>query len=330
MKAICCPQYGKPDVLKLVDTKMPTPKEDEVLIEVHAASINSYDDRIMQGKPFLVRLREGLWRPRGGKKILGADIAGKVEAVGKSVTSLAVGDRVYGCLADTSGDSGFAEYACAKASVLAPMPEGFSFEQAAALPMAAVTALQGLRDMGRIKPGQKVLINGASGGVGTFAVQIAKAFGAEVTGVCSGRNTAMVRAIGADTVIDYTKEDFIQRNEQYDLILDIAANRSLTEYRQALKPDGVCAVVGFSSIGFLIRLMLFGQKSTKKDGKKLALVMADNTKRQDLIFLNELFEAGKLTPIIDGCYPLVETKKAFEYFEKEHAKGKVVLMINEH
>ena len=325
MKAVCCPRYGTYEVLKLVEIEKPSPKDNEVLMKVHAASINSHDDRIMRGKPILVRFREGLFTPRRGKKILGTDIAGTVEAVGKSVTGFSIGDRVFGCIADTSGGNGFAEYACAKASELAPIPKGISFEQAASVPMAAVTALQGLRDAGKIRQGQKVLVNGASGGVGTFAVQIAKAFGAEVTGVCSSRNIDMVRSIGADYVIDYTKEDFTKSGLEYDLILDIAANHSLAEYRQALKPNGICAVIGFSTFAFLFKIMLFGKQTTKKDGKILALVMADNTKSGDLLVLNQLLESGKVSPVIDGSYSIDETAKAFQYFQKEHAKGKVII-----
>ncbi|MHC6204123.1 NAD(P)-dependent alcohol dehydrogenase [Breznakiellaceae bacterium SP9] len=326
MKAINCAQYGSPDVLKLIETEKPTPKDDEVLVKIHTSSINSYDWRIMRGNPFLVRLREGLFKPKKNK-ILGTDIAGIVEAVGKSIKNFSIGDKVYGCMADSSGDGGFAEYKCAKESVLAPVPSGITLEQAASVPMAAVTALQGLRDVGEIQKGQKVLINGASGGVGTFAVQLAKYFGAEVTGVCSTRNAEMVRSIGADHVIDYTKEDYTQSGQQYDLILDIVANHTLSECRRTLKPNGTCAVVGFSTLGFVMKIMLFGKKTVKKDGKKVALVMANNTRGQDLAFLNPLLESEKVVPVIDGRYTLGNIQKAFEYFEKEHAKGKVVIKV---
>ncbi len=326
MKAIICTRYGAPDVLKVVDAEKPIPKDNEVLVKIHASSINSYDWHIMRGSPFLVRLREGLFKPKK-IKILGTDIAGIVESVGKSIKSFAVGDRVYGCMADSSGDGGYAEYKCAKESVLAPIPSGITFEQAASVPMAAVTALQGLREIGKIKKGQQVLINGASGGVGTFAVQLAKSFGAEVTGVCSTRNAEMVRSIGADHVIDYTKEDYTQSRQQYDLILDIVANHTLSECRRALKPDGTCAVVGFSTMGFVLKIGMLGNKTAKTDGKTIKMVMADNTKSQDLVFLNQLLELGKVVPVIDGCYPFGDIQKAFEYFEKEHPKGKVVIEV---
>ncbi len=326
MKAIICSEYGAPDVLKVVDTEKPMPKDNEVLVKIHASSINSYDWRIMRGSPFLVRLREGLFKPKKGK-ILGTDIAGIVEAVGKSVANFAVGDRVYGCMADSSGDGGYADYKCAQESVLASIPDEITFEQAASVPMAAVTALQGLRDVGKIKKGQQVLINGASGGVGTFAVQLAKSFGAEVTGVCGTRNADMVRSIGADRVTDYTKEDYTQSGQQYDLILDIAANHTLADCRRALKPNGTCAVVGFSSMGFVLKIGMLGKKTAKKDGKSIKLVMADNTKSQDLVFLNGLLESGKVVPVIDGCYSIGDVREAFEYFEKEHPKGKIVIKV---
>lgn len=326
VKAIICAGYGAPDVLKVIETNITMPKDDEVLVKIHTSSINSYDWRIMRGSPFLVRLREGLFKPKKSK-ILGTDIAGIVEEVGKSVTNFAVGDRVYGCMADSSGDGGYAEYKCAKESVLAPIPSGITFEQAASVPMAAVTALQGLRDVGKIQKGQQVLINGASGGVGTFAVQLAKSFDAEVTGVCSTRNAEMVRSIGADHVIDYTKEDYTRSRQQYDLILDMVANHTLSECRRVLKPNGTCAVVGFSSMGFVLKIGILGKKTAKTDGKTIKMVMADNTKSQDLVFLNQLLEAGKVVPVIDGCYPISDIQKAFEYFENEHPKGKVVIKV---
>lgn len=325
MKAVHCTKYGPPEVLKIIESKKPSPKEDEVLVRVHAASVNAYDVRIMRGSPAPVRLREGLINPKD--KILGADIAGTVEVTGKNVTGFAPGDLVYGCLADSGGDSGFAEYAVAKGDALAPIPQGIAFAQAAAVPMAAVTALQGLRDVGGIRQGQRVLINGASGGVGTFAVQLSRAFGAEVTGVCSGRNAQMVRKIGADAVINYEKEDFTESGRQYDLILDIAANHSLTEIRRALKPGGICAVVGFSGFRHLAKMMLFGKGMMKKEGKRIEMVMADNRNAEDLVFLNGLLSSGEVVPVIDGCYPLADVQKAFTYFENTHAKGKIVLKM---
>lgn len=325
MKAVQCTKYGPPEVLKIIEQKKPRPKENEVLVRVRAASINAYDARIMRGSPAPVRLQEGLLKPKN--KILGADIAGTVEMTGKNITGYAVGDLVYGCLSDGGGDSGFAEYAVAKEEALAPIPQDIPFEQAAAVPMAAVTALQGLRDIGGIQRGQRVLINGASGGVGTFAVQLSRAFGAEVTGVCSGRNAQMVRKIGADAVINYEKEDFTKSGGQYDLILDIAANHPLREIRRTLKPGGVCAVVGFSGFRHLVKIMLFGKGTMKKDGKKCEMVMADNRNAKDLVFLNGLLSSGEVVPVIDGCYPLADIQKAFAYFENMHAKGKIVIML---
>lgn len=325
MNAVIRRQYGSPEVLSLAQLAKPTPADDEVLIRVRASSINAYDWRIMRGDPFLVRLSCGLFKPKSTR--LGADVAGTVEAVGKNVQDMCVGDAVFGCLADGNGNCAFSEYVCAKPSILAPKPEAVTFEMVATLPMAAVTALQGLRDAGQIKAGQRVLINGASGGVGTFAVQIAKAFGAEVTGVCSARNLDMVQHIGADHVIDYSREDFAQGDQQYDLILDNVANHTLAEFRRALRPNGRCVVVGFSTLAHVARVMLFGSRATKEN-KKIVMLMADNTKQEDLLFLAGLLENGKVTPVVDGCYPLCDIGKAFRYFEQEHAKGKVVITVS--
>ncbi len=326
MKAIICTQYGSADVLRQIEVEKPIPKKDEVLVKICASSINSADWRIMRGSPLLVRLQEGPFHPKRNK-IRGMDIAGVVESVGENVVAFAVGDEVYGCMGD-SGGGGYAEYTCAKESALAPIPEGVTMERAASIPMAAVTALQGLRDVGGIKAGQQVLVNGASGGVGTFAVQLAKSFGAEVTGVCSKQNAEMVRSLGANHIIDYAKENYTKNGRQYDLILDIVANHSLVDCRRALKPNGTCAVVGFSSLGMVMKIMLFGRRASKNEGKKIAQVLANNTKGQDLVFLNRLLKTGDVKPVIDGCYSWGEIKKAFEYFEKEHAKGKVVIKVN--
>lgn len=326
MKAINCSRYGSPDVLKLVEIKKPIPKDDEVLIRIHAASINSYDWRIMRGNPFPVRLREGLLKPKKNK-ILGADVAGTIEAIGEKVQGIKIGDNVYGCLSDKSGDSTYAEYVCAKEIEIVPKPKNITFEEAASIPMAAVTALQGLRDFGHIKADQKVLINGASGGVGTFAVQIAKYFGAKVTGVCSKRNMEMVHRIGADYVIDYMQEDFTRNEQQYDLILDVAANYSPVDYRRSLKPDGICTVIGFSNFYHAFKVLLSGSVKAKNGRKKITLVITNNQRRNDLLFLNQLLEAEIIVPVIDGCYPLHEASKAFWYYEKEHAKGKVIISV---
>ena len=321
MKALHCIKYGSPDNLRIIELDKPVPKDDEVLIQIHAASVNSYDCRIMRGSPFMVRFQKGLFSPK--KAILGADIAGKVEAIGKDVKGFKIGDKVYGCLADNSGDGGFAEYTCAKSSVLVHIPKGFSFEQAAAIPMAAVTALQALRDVGKIKAGQQVLINGASGGVGTFAIRLAKSFGAEVTGVCSSSHIETARSLGADFIIDYTRDDFTQNGKLYDLILDIAANRSVKEYRRSLKPGGICAVAGFSTMRHMLKNVLFGSCG----GKKISLVVANNTKPQDLIFINKLLESGSLTPAIDSTFPLDDAANAFRHFETGHPNGKIIISV---
>jgi NADPH:quinone reductase-like Zn-dependent oxidoreductase len=245
MKAIVYTKYGSPDVLELKEVEKPVPKDDEALIKVHAAAANPADWHLMRAEPFLARLENGLLKPKNSR--LGADVAGRGEAIGKNVTEFQVGDEVFGELPLNRLGS-FAEYVCVGEEFMALRPANLSFEQAAAVPLAAFTALQGLRDKGQIKAGQKVLINGASGGVGTFAVQLAKAFGTEVTGVCSTRNMEMVRSIGADHVIDYTKEDFTRKGQTYDLIFDAVGNRSLTDLKRALNESGSCAIAGFTSM----------------------------------------------------------------------------------
>src|SRR2546422_10277663 len=244
MKAIVYTTYGSPDVLQLKEVARSTPKDNEVLVQVHAASVNAADWHLMRGTPFLARLVNGLQKPKNTK--LGADVAGRVEAVGRNVTQFQVGDDVFGCIPLNELGS-FAEYVCAQEDTVALKPAKMTFEQAAAVPLAAFTALQGLRDKGQIQLGQKVLVNGASGGVGTCAVQIAKSFGTEVTGVCSTRNVDMVRSIGADHVIDYTQEDFTKNGQRYDLIFDAVGNRSVSDYKRALSPNGICAVAGFTT-----------------------------------------------------------------------------------
>src|SRR5215207_5552082 len=245
MKAIVYAEYGSPDVLQFKDVEKPAPKDNEVLVKVHAASANPADWHLMRAEPFLARLANGLLKPKNTK--LGADVAGRVEAIGSNVTRLQVGDDVFGGM-PLSELGGFAEYVCAPEELLALKPARMTFEQAAAVPLAAFTALQGLRDKGQIQPGQRVLINGASGGVGTFAVQIAKSFGTEVTGVCSTRNLELVRSIGADHVIDYTQEDFTNNGQQYDLIYCAVGNRSVSDYKRALSPTGICVIAGFTSL----------------------------------------------------------------------------------
>ena len=271
----------------------------------------------MRAEPFLARLENGLLKPKNTK--LGADVAGRVEAVGRNVTQFQAGDEVFGCM-PLNELGGFAEYVCAHEDALALKPARMTFEQAAAVPLAAFTALQGLRDKGTDQPGQKVLINGASGGVGTFAVQIAKSFGTEVTGVCSTRNLDMVRSIGADHVIDYTREDFTQNGQRYDLIFDAVGNRSVSDYQRALSPNGICAVAGFTTLSRLFQVMLLG-------GKKIGLMETAKANKKDLLFIKELLEAGKVVPVIDRCYPLSEVAEAIRYLEAGHAQGKVVIKV---
>jgi NADPH:quinone reductase-like Zn-dependent oxidoreductase len=317
MKAIVYTEYGSPDVLQLKELTKPTPRDHEVLVKIYASSANPADWHLMRAEPFLARLENGLLKPKITK--LGADIAGRAEAVGRNVTQFQVGDDVFGCM-PLSELGGFAEYVCAHEEALALKPARLTFEQAAAVPLAAFTALQGLRDKGQIQPGQKVLINGASGGVGTFAVQIAKSFGAEVTGVCSTRNLEMVRSIGADHVIDYTKEDFTQNGQRYDLIFDAVGNRSVSDYQRALTPDGICAVAGFTSLSRLFQIMFLG-------GKKVGLMETAKGNKKDLLFIKELLEADKVVPVIDRCYPLSEVADAIRYLEAGHAQGKVVITV---
>ena len=324
MKAIICPAYGSPDVLQLQDVVKPVPQEDEVLIQIHAASLNSRDLRMLRANPFFIRLMPGgLFRPKN--KILGADVAGRVEAVGRNVRQLKSGDDVFGYLPSATGRGTFAEYVCVKENLIALKPVNLTFEQAAVVPEAAMTALQGLRDKGNIQPGQKVLIYGASGGVGTFAVQIAKAFGAEVTAVCSTRNVDMVRSLGADHVIDYTQEDFTRNGQQYDLILAVNGSCPISDYLRALNPDGIYVVTGGSMLQ-LFQAALHGRQASKVGGHKTHVVSLVQSQK-DLIFLKEFLESGKVVPIIDRCYPLSKTADAFWYFEKEHAKGKVVVKV---
>ena len=317
MKAIVCQKYGSPDVLKLEEVQKPTPSEDEVLVKVHAASANPVDWHILRGKPFLVRLMGfGLLKPKN--KILGADVAGRVEAVGRKVKQFQPGDDVFGC-----EWGGFAEYVCASENALVLKPANLTFEEVAAVPLAALTALQGLRDKGQIQPGQKVLIHGASGGVGTFAVQIAKSFGAEVTAVCSTRNLEMARSLGADQVIDYTQEDFTQKEQRYDLILAVEGNRSILEYKSVLSSKGICVFVGGAR---WIQAMLLGPLISMTGSKKMASMLTKPNKK-DLVFMKELLEAGKVVPVIDKRYPLSEVPEALRYLEKGHARGKVVITL---
>ena len=319
MKAIVYTQYGSPDVLQLKEVEKSTPKGNEVLIKVYAASANPADWHLMRAEPFLARLAGGLLKPKNTR--LGADVAGRVEAVGSNGTQFQVGDEVFGELSLNALGS-FAEYVCAPAALLALKPANLTFEQAAAVPLAAFTALQGLRDKGQIRPGQKVLINGASGGVGTFAVQIAKSFGTEVTGVCSTRNLELVRSLGANHVIDYTKTDFTRTGQHYDLIFDAVGNRSVADIRRALTPTGICSVAGFTTMARLFQIMLLG-------GKKIGMMETAQANQKDLLVIKELLEAGKVVPVIDCSYPLAETAEAIRYLETGRARGKVVITVEQ-
>jgi NADPH:quinone reductase-like Zn-dependent oxidoreductase len=275
----------------------------------------------MEGKPFLARMGEGLLKPQNPK--LGADIAGRVETVGKNVTEFNPGDEVFGSV----GSGGFAEYVCAREKSFVVKPASLSFEAAAAAPVVGFTALQGLRDSGQIQAGQKILVNGAAGGVGTFAVQIAKAFGTEVTGVCSTRNLDLVRSIGADHVIDYTREDFTRTGQRYDLIFCAVGNRSALDYRRALKPQGRCVVAGFTSLPRLFANMVLGPVVSRSGEKKVEGMGMAKTNKEDLLFIKELLETGKVVPVIDRRYPLSETAEALRYLETGHARGKVIVTV---
>jgi NADPH:quinone reductase-like Zn-dependent oxidoreductase len=308
MKAIICPRYGSPDVLKLREVVKPVPQEDEVLIQIHGASLNSRDLRMLRAKPIFMRLMPGgLFRPKN--KILGADVAGQVEMVGSNVKQFKPGDEVFGYLPSTTGRGTFAEYVCAKENLITLKPSNLTFEQAAAVPLAAMTALQGLRDKGNIQPGQKVLINGASGGVGTLAVQIAKAFGAEVTAVCSTRNLEMVRLLGADHSIDYTKDDFTHNGERYDLILAVNGYHPISDYLRALKPEGTYVVAG-GAMFQLIQAASNKKRNSNTRGQKITIASLVQS-QIDLFLIKELLESGKIVPVIDGCYPLSKTPEAF-------------------
>jgi NADPH:quinone reductase-like Zn-dependent oxidoreductase len=325
MRAIVYESYGSPDVLELKEVEKPEIDDDSMLVRVRAASINAYDWHMMRGAPFLVRTSEGLRKPKNG--VMGVDMAGQVEAVGKNVTQFRPGDEVFGarggCLAEYVRGT--------DKSFLVPKPAGLTFEQAAAVNMAGTTALQGLRDKGQLKPGQRVLINGAGGGVGTFAVQIAKALGAHVTAVCSTKNVDLVRSLGADEVIDYTKEDFTKKSGQrYDLILDVAASRSLSDCRRVLGPNGTLVVVGAAGGGRqmapIVARLLGAMVLSRFGSQKLLPFLAKNSK-EDLLILTEMIEAGKVRPVIDRTYSLSETPEAMRYLEEGHARGKVVITV---
>jgi NADPH:quinone reductase-like Zn-dependent oxidoreductase len=322
MKAIVYTEYGSLDVLKLEEIPKPTPNDDEVLVEIKAAAVNYGNLALVRGEPFIARLWSGLLKPKF--RIPGGDLAGRVEAVGRNVKQLKPGDAVFGDISGC-GFGAFAEYVSAPENALALKPAGLTFEEAAAVPQAALVALQGLRDKGRIQPGQKVLITGASGGNGTFAVQIARAFGAEVTGVCGTRNLEMVRSIGADRVIDYSQEDFTTGGQRYDLILATAGYRSIFDYRRALSPRGIYVMVG-GAPAQIFQAMLLGPFLSRKSGKKLVNLYHRHN-REDLVFMKGLIEAGKVAPVIDRRYPLHEAAEALRYYGEGHARGKVVITV---
>jgi len=319
MKAIVYEKYGPPDVLQLREVEKPTPKDNEVLVKVHATSANYSDWAFVRGKPLLRLMTGGLLKPK--HKILGDDIAGRVEAVGRNVKQFQPGDEVFGI----SNFGAFAEYRCVNEDKLVLKPANISFEEAAAIPVAAIPALQGLRDKGQIQSGQKVLINGASGGVGTFAVQIAKSFGAEVTAVCSTRKLDMVRSIGADHVVDYTQEDFTKREERYDLILAVGGYHPILDYRRALSPEGIYVCIGGSTAQYF-QATLLGPLISMMGSKKMGSVLG-KPNQKDYAFLIELFEAGKVVPVIDRRYTLSEVAEALRYLEEGHARGKVVITV---
>lgn len=322
MKAVVYTQYGSPDVLSYKDVEKPAPNADQVLVKIHATALNAADGYLLYGRPFVARFDSGLRRPKN--TILGADITGVVEAAGANVQQFKPGDAVFGDISGC-GWGGLAEYVAVPESALAFKPANLTFEEAAAVPMAAVTALQGLRDKGQVQAGQTVLINGASGGVGTFAVQIAKAFGAEVTAVCSTRKVDMVRSIGADHVIDYTREDFTRSGRRYDLIIAANGYQSILAYRRALNPGGRYVVTG-GALSQIFQGMLLGPLVSITGNRKMGNLLA-RPNQTDLTFVKELIEAGKVKPVIDRSYPLSETADAIRYLEEGHAQGKIVITV---
>jgi len=322
LKAAVYTRYGPPDVVQITDVEKPIPKDNEILIRVRAASVNPLDWHYMRGTPYVVRIGAGLRKPKVTR--LGVDVAGQVEAVGRNVTQFKPGDAVFGMCRGA-----FAEYVCASESAVAMKPDNLTFEQAASVPVAAVTALQGLRDKGKVKPGQKVLINGAAGGVGTFGVQIAKSFGADVTGVCSTRNVEMVRSLGAGRVIDYTQEDFTKSGRRYEIMLDLVGNRSLSDCRRALTAEGTLVLAGGTDKGRWLGPLAGVLKAvvlSRFVRQKLVMILAKPSK-EDLTILHELLKDGKITPVIDKRYRLNAVPEAIRYLEQGHARGKVVIDV---
>ncbi len=324
MKASLCTGYGSPDLVQVQDVEKPVPEEDQVLIKVRAASLNPVDWHLKRGRPWIVRLATGLRVPKDQR--LGSDVAGEIEAMGRSVTGFKPGDEVFG-----SCRGAFAEYACAPESALVAKPPGVTFEQAAAVPIAAYTALQGLRDKGKVQPGQRVLVNGASGGVGTFAVQIAKWLGAEVTAVCSTRNLDLVRSIGADRVIDYTQQDFTASGHRYDVVFDLVGDRPLRSIGRVLNRKGIhvgAGILGVTSMTAILTGMIAAPLWSLFASQRSVSFMARRNKA-DLTLLSELMKAGKLVPVIDKCYRLSEVPDAIRHLEVKHARGKIVISLED-
>jgi len=324
MKAIVYTKYGSPDVLEFEEVQKPVSGDDEVLIKIHAAAITAGDAIVLKGEPFVTRFVTGLLEPKN--TIPGKEMAGRIEAVGGNVTQFQPGDEVFGDLSVASWGA-FAEYVSVPESAIALKPANLTFEEAAAIPESAVVALQGLRDKGKIQPGQKVLINGASGGVGSFAVQIAKAFGAEVTAVCSTRNMEMVRSLGADHIIDYTKEDFTQNGQQYDLILAVNGYHPISDYKRALTPEGIYVATG-GSMAQSLQATMIGPFISMTGSKTMGGMMVKPNKN-DLVIIKELIEANKVAPVIDRRYPLSEAAAAFHYIGDGHAQGKVIITVEQ-
>jgi NADPH:quinone reductase-like Zn-dependent oxidoreductase len=320
MKAVVYTKYGPPEVLQLKEVEKPTPRDDEVLIKVQAASVNRSDWEGLRGTPLYARIG-GILRPR--HQILGSDIAGRVETAGRNIRRLQPGDEVCGDIQGRMG--GFAEYVCARESALALKPASMTFEEVAAIPQAAVIALQGIRDKGQVQPGQKVLISGAGGGAGTFAVQLAKSYGAEVTGVDNTGKLDFMRSLGADHVIDYTREDFTKTGKQYDLILDVVAHRSAFAYKRALRPNGSYFLTG-GSVATIFQILLLGPWIRGTTGKNMR-ILAVQPNLKDMVHITELYEASKVIPVIDKTYPLSEVPEALRYLGEGHARGKVVITV---
>jgi NADPH:quinone reductase-like Zn-dependent oxidoreductase len=326
MKAIVCRRYGAPEAVRVEDVEKPTPGDRDVLVRVRAASLNAIDWGMLRGRPPITRLFLGLRRPRA--TVPGRDVAGRVESVGRNVTLFRPGDEVFGI-----SRGSLAEYACTSESSLAPKPTNVAFEDAAAVPLAGLTALQGLRDAGRIRPGQQVLINGASGGVGTFAVQIARSSGAEVTGVCSTGNVEMVRSIGAARVVDYTREDFTRSGERYDLVFDLVLNHSFSEYRRVLGPRGIVVAAGVGGangreFGRRLGRMLRGALVSRFGSQRMTLFVA-RRKQEDLVHLGELLASRQVRPVIDSCHRLSDASEAMRRLAEGHARGKIVVTMDD-